>query len=124
MTRNDNTELATGRYVTDVVIYIEKAVEARKCWSCEGNMLCSNSPDAAQMQHGAMDDTDGSTSTTHAHEEPCNGLAAHYDAGCPSHGWYDTTLCQNSLDTYVHFTVRRSYRGGIILGGECVLARD
>jgi len=23
------------------------------------------------------------------------------------------TLCQNSLDTYVHFTVRRSHRGGI-----------
>jgi fido (protein-threonine AMPylation protein) len=30
------------------------------------------------------------------------------------------TLCQNSLDTYVHFTVRRSYRGGIGLTGVFV----
>jgi tetrahydromethanopterin S-methyltransferase subunit A len=32
--RNDNTELATGRSVTEVVTYIGKAVEAQKCWSC------------------------------------------------------------------------------------------
>jgi hypothetical protein len=33
---------------------------------------------------------------------------------------YRTTLCQNSLDTYVHFSVRRSYRTGISLTGVFV----